>query len=508
MTARRIEVVTVVQVDARHPGLPANLWCALTLLASLGLAAPDAPTMPPEYVAPPRPTDGTNMALTVEKLTNGCDPPRPVVIWAIGSSFTEFLGNGDALIAAIRERFPNAPDIVYKRMIGGSTSYHFLRGWARHLVIPDQPDAVLIYNFGKTEDLEALIVELRQRTTADILVPTLHWCTNHKDVWPDPDAPNHHQDPPALREMCRRHGVEFVENRREITDYMLANGLKIEDLLVDSVHQNPLAAKIINMNIARHFSRPERFGYDPRSRERRIEVESASPDLSRDGSWAPDEAGRGLVANGLASMEIRFTGARVDLIGWTAPDGGTLRVWVDGQPASEVETFYATYVNPDPGNFIEPQSPQVDLRRAVTDRCPHRVCLGENIVPQHWTILMTSDEGDYTLVGSVTGPDGEGNAFRPFRSLSGQVIIEPEMWRLATTNRARDRFTFEVRRCTEEKVEFRGPSRKFRCRLAWNLSNGPHTARVEAQGDGPVIVDAFDVFEPPEKGSDRGEEGG
>ena len=101
------------------------------------------------------------MALTVEKLEKGLSPERPLVIWAIGSSFTNGLGDGELLAQLIRQRFPNAPKIVYKKIAGNSTSYHFCHGWARHLVIPDQPDVVLIYNFGQTEDLEKMIVELR-----------------------------------------------------------------------------------------------------------------------------------------------------------------------------------------------------------------------------------------------------------------------------------------------------------------------------------------------------------
>jgi hypothetical protein len=204
-------------------------------------AAAEATVLPPgnapDYQAAPRPDDGAHLALTVEKLQRGFDPPRPLLIWAIGSSFTNGLGNGDFLAERIQQRFGDAPPIEYKRIAGNSTSYHFSRGWARHLVIPDQPDVVLLYNFGKTEDLEALIAELRDHTTADILVGSLHWCVPHKPLWPDPEARNSHQDPRALRAMCREYGVEFVENRRELTQYMLDHQLTVEDLLGDSVHQ-------------------------------------------------------------------------------------------------------------------------------------------------------------------------------------------------------------------------------------------------------------------------------
>jgi len=133
-------------------------------------AAVQPPEGAPEYEAPPRPTDGVNMALTVEKLEKGFDPERPLLIWAIGSSFTNGLGDGSALVEMLKSRFPNMPKVIYKRMAGNSTPYHLTRGWARHLVIPEQPDVVLIYNFGKAEDVEKLVVDLRQHTTADILV--------------------------------------------------------------------------------------------------------------------------------------------------------------------------------------------------------------------------------------------------------------------------------------------------------------------------------------------------
>lgn len=464
--------------------------------------APQPPKDAAPYVAPPRPTDGANMALTVDKLERGFDPSRPLVIWAIGSSFTEFLGNGEELIASIRERFPDAPPIVYRTMVGGSTPYGLLQGWARHLVIPDHPDVVLVYNFGSTTGMEALLRELRTQTTADIIVGTLHWCRDHERVWPDADATNHHLDPDALRVLCARYGVEFVENRREVTQYMLDNHLEINDLLVDTVHQSPYAARIINANIARHFHRAAAFNYDPRSRERRIEV--SSPDLARSGNWQPHRSSNAVAANGPATMEIRFTGTAVDVIGWRDTNGGTVKTWIDGKPADEADVYYATYVQSGADNYIDLKSADVDFRRIISDRCPHGVSLGENIVPQAWTITMVNNEGDYSLSGSITGPDGQGNAFNRFTSDSGQIIIEPHLWRLTSTNRKGDVFTFNVVRSAQEEIDFAGPAQKFRTRVVDGLPHGDHTLRLETQSDGLVTIEAFDVFQPPLNPSDPG----
>jgi len=451
-----------------NPSLAIAAALAVLLVAaeSDAGAKPTPPEGAAEYQAPPRPGDGANMALTVEKLEKGFDPERPLLIWAIGSSFTNGLGDGSTLIELLKPRFPNMPKVVYKSFAGNSTPYHLTRGWARHLVIPEQPDVVLIYNFGSVEDLEKLIVDLRQGTTADIVVGTIHWCVPHEKQWPNPDLPCSHQDIPKLRAVCEKHGVELVESRREITEYMVANKLDIKSLLADAVHENAYASLMTNMNIARHFNRPAKFAYDPRSRERRVDA--------------------------AASPEVSFTGTRVDLIGWRSPDGGAATVLIDGKPADQAPVFSCGYIKPDPKNAPLPPNPP-------RDRSPHRLTLGTNVMPQSWTLTMTSDTGDYELVGSVTGPDGTGNAKKPFTSKSGQIVMEPEFWRQPESNRTGDKWTFEVSRSTVGRVDFKGERAKFRLTLVQGLPNGPHTVKLVADGAGPVAIDAFDVFEPPMK---------
>lgn len=458
------------------------------------ISAPQPPKGAPEYVAPPRSADGKFMAQTVNKLENGFDPPRPLVIWAIGSSFTDFLGNGEQLITAIRKRFPNPPPIVYKKMVGGSTPWHLTRGWARHLVATDQPDVVLVYNFGSTSGLEKLLIELRSRTTADILVGTLHWCRGHQPVWPDPEAATRHLDPPAVRELCARYQVELVESRREITRYMLDNSLEISDLLVDSVHQSPYAAHIINANIARHFHRSNAAVDHLPPRETRIAANAEQ--VARTGKWNSAERGAAIQTTGPASLEVEFTGTGVDLIGWRKPGAGVARVWIDGKPDDMAKAFCATYIQPDADNYIDLHSTDVDFRRHISDRCPHGISLGQNLRPQTWTIDMTSDAGDYLVTGSVTGADGKGNAFRPFTSTSGQIIIDPELWRLAKTNRSGDKFTFEVIRNVLPQVDFAGREQKVRFRLVHDLPHGKHTLKLEVKPGNEVSIEAFDVFRP------------
>ena len=157
--------------------------------------------------------------------------------------------------------------------------------------------------------------------------------------------------------------------------------------------------------------------------------------------------------------------------------------------------FLATYIQGDKTNA---KTLKTDNPR---DMSPHGVTLADTVTPQDWTLVMTSDTGDYTLTGSSTGQDGEGNAFKPFTSSSGQIQIEPELWRRAERNKKADRFTFTVQRVTVPEVSFVPEEGEeagaFRIRLANMLKNGPHTVELTTADAKPVHIRAVDVFQPP-----------
>lgn len=464
----------------KHPFRPILLTCALSVALVAWAAEPaqapkGKPDGAPEYAAKPAPGDGRHLALTMRKLEGGIDPERPFLVWALGSSYTNMLGNGEMWKSEIPKRFPKAPPIEYRKMVGNSCPWQYLRGWARHLVIPDQPDLVLIYTIGKPGDLEKLLVELRTHTTADIVVPSIHWRERDQPLWGNSENAAD-QEVAQVREICRKYGVEFVENRRDWGAYLKANNLPISALLKDAVHQSDYGAQIINANILAHLRHPESFSYDPASRERRIE---------------PARGGDG-------SFKTAFTGNRIDLIGTKSPAGGTFKVLLDGRPADQIEAFLMTYVQPDPKNAKEGKG------ATPRDQSPHGITLGCNVVPQSWTLVMTSDTGDFELTGSATGADGRGNAFQPFTSSSGQILIEPDLWRRAERNRAGDRFTFEVRRAVIPEVSFQGAAgERFSVRLAQALPNREHRIELIPATPGDANLEAFEVFQPPVRAGEQ-----
>ncbi len=120
-----------------------------------------------------------------------------------------------------------------------------------------------------------------------------------------------------------------------------------------------------------------------------------------------------------------------------------------------------------------------------------------------WTL-----SGDFRLEGTVTGFDGSGNSTRPFGSRSGQITIDPALWRhnrdvlpggkVVHGNRACDTFGFNVSRTAVADVRFGSDARReFSVPLVRNLWGGSHTVEIVASGDGEAIFDGFHVAQPP-----------
>jgi hypothetical protein len=452
----------------------------------------------PPYDLTPHPGDGKHLALSVAKWEGKAGMPgKPFVIWALGSSFTDRQGDGYELIQAIRQRYPQAPPIIYRKHGGPGTPWEFVHAWIKQFVAAEQPDLIFTYTSGSLAGLDSMLTEIRKRTTADVIVPSLHFRPPPGTMTPD-DIENGMGVPWAkVREICAKHGAEFVENRREMAAYITHAGLNMDDLLVDHNHQNKHGSIRIWDNVSRHLAKSDQPVSTPESRERRIAVvppaKSATEQVSLSGSWTTTG---GLLRSSAAEarLKVSFTGNQIALIGRKTPDGGTVKVLIDGIPADQAPVFLM--------NFIKP------IKRNGW-RIPHAVELGAHPVPQTWTITMTSDTGDYRVEGSVTGPDGTGNLAQAFVSLSGQISLDPKFWRAGRIGKqgqpveygvaTGDAFSFDVYRCALGELSFKADQPAPLVEpLVRNLPNRQHTLELITTGNGTVVIEGLYVFEPPE----------
>jgi hypothetical protein len=398
------------------------------------------------------------------------------------------IGNGEAYVQRLRELGCVRP-VHYLKHVGSAVEYDYTKGWMEQHVLERQPDLVILYSGGKAPDLDEMLGRFRARSTADVIVASLHLREQDGEIRPDTvDTPEWD----AVREVCARHGVEFVENRREGAAYLTAQGQPIPWLLKDAVHQNDHGALVIAENIARHFVRHPDPAGNPEARERWIAPDD--PAVRLEGAWTRQD---GFFRNedGRGTITVRFTGNRLDATG----TAGRLDAEIDGIPAAAYPAFHRTLIVPGEAN----RRPE---RGLTADRAPHAVFLGppERIVPQEWRIEMRSDAGDYALVGSVTGEDGLGNNGADFTGRSGQITVPAALWRRRTepdgrfSNGTGDVFTFTVRRATGPTVDWStGGGKPVTVSVVQNAEPGPHEVSLRGAGGGEIRFSGVRVFAPP-----------
>ena len=465
----------------------------------------------PPYNVAPQPGDGRNLALSVAKWEGKAGiPGKPYVIWGIGSSWTAAQEEGYGLIYDIQKNFPHAPPIEYHAHDGAGTPWTYAGDWVKQFVGAEQPDLIFTYTVGSTEGLDAMLTEIRKHTTADIIVPSIHFRPTDS-MTPD-NIENGYVSWAKIREICEKHHAEFVEHRRDLAEYFKVTGLKPDDLLIDHVHQNQHGRIRVWDDVMKHITDPKQFTYDSASLERVIPVnppmDTATEKVTLHGKWTTGKTPVRSVQGG-DKITVHFTGNRIDLIGHRTAGGGTAKVFIDGTPAEQAPVFQGNYIRAIPKIY-----PKEKIRAQPGDVAPQAANLLSHLVPQRWTITMVDDNGNYEIVGSVTGPDGKGNAAQPFVSNSGQIGIDPEMWRNNVLknkeqspgqppvfgNGTDDKFVFDVYRCAVGSVSFAGDKPElFSVPLVQSLPNQEHTLEMVTNGDGGVDIESFYVFSPMEK---------
>ncbi len=374
----------------------------------------------------------------------------------------------------------------------------------RQHVLEQQPDLVILYSGGEAEDLEKLLVDFRAHSSADIIVASLHLRERDGEI-----SQKTINDPvwDEIRAVAEKYQCEWVDSRREWAAYLIEHEKPLEWLLRDAVHQSDHGALVINENIVRHIVEQAGNLKGPMPPERLITFRDDSDgegiavegDFQR-GEGIGGDASRSVILpkDGKSFVQLTFTGNRVDFIGRANSDGGKLAFELDGKPLGEVPSFFTTLIRPGAKNHKP-------ARGSVADRSPHQIRLGDpsTIVPQVWKIRMTSDEGDYELIGGVTGLDGNGNNGSDFASDSGQIIVPTELWRRRLesdgthSNKVGDTFSWRVVRATNGEVLIpKGEAELFSVSIADQLPYGEHVLKARCIKGERVEIAGFLVHEP------------
>jgi hypothetical protein len=143
-----------------------------------------------------------------------------------------------------------------------------------------------------------------------------------------------------------------------------------------------------------------------------------------------------------------------------------------------------------------------------------RVTHVKPLILEDWTLRITRMNKDATdfafeVIGSQTGPDGSGTNTETFVSNSGRVKIEARDWMLAQImsifkQSAPPPVGFEVHWSVVPmfKDVYQAPdtpdkAKVYQTTLFQLISNAHHSIDIIPNGDGPVPIQALQVYRPP-----------
>ena len=397
----------------------------------------DCPEMPYKYIAqdwnavigeiPPVPKSedeqffGANLSRTMTLLETGGQTKRPVRILFYGQSITaqEWVW---LLIRRLRERYPNTEIQAENYAIGG-WELGKLNCTIKHDILRARPDLVVLHAYaGGSWDWERIIQKIRRETTAEIMVKSAHIGNGMVKITPNKTIDElsvEDSESTILRRLSRKYGLEYVECRREWLAYLKENKMVAMDVLADGIHLNRKGCVLMAQLYERHFttypiSQPW-FKTVRRYEAMRPLADRASDEIQLIGDGWKDEVYCATSTGKEDMLKLKFFGNRVDLV--MPQCWGKAKVLIDGKPLSEWNLFHGTR----PGSKGEVPGWLMTYY------------MGENMLEEDWELKFTHVSGDYnnyrfTVTGSKTGYDGEGDNTKLFVSNSGRITIKPFIW--------------------------------------------------------------------------------
>jgi hypothetical protein len=463
------------------------------------------PAQKPHLMAPPSDEPeqqffGAHLQRTMTLLaTSNSERRWPVRILMYGQSI---IGNGNftqLMSDYLHQQFPYADIQLDNLAIGGFEGPRLVRT-AVHDLYPYYPDLLIfhVYQGQQSGEVERIISNVRRYTTADILLIDDHKTKEVEisdasaDFW---------------RQLAQKYNCELVDLSVTWSEYLREHGLQPVQLLREGPHPNVDGYTLMTYLIGRHLRYnpifPNNWEDTVRTYEARRPLEEAEDEirLSGDGWSSGKEGILGTASTG--NLHLDFEGNRVDLIAAhedLTHKMGSARILLDGKPPS---------ANPDVYAITRPTTGPKTWFPAVM-----RISHVKPLILEDWTLRimrMNKDATDFAfeVIGSQTGPDGSGTNTETFVSNSGRVKIEARDWMLAQImsifkQSAPPPVGFEVHWSVVPMFEdvYQAPdtpdkAKVYQTTLFQLISNAHHSIDIIPNGDGPVPIQALQVYRPP-----------
>jgi hypothetical protein len=459
----------------RKPGkyrIFAYAWDGNGAAATVNLPVLVTDIAPPEYPKVPAPTNtaalGSRLQRTMRLLAESTPEHRNQVrILFYGQSITK-QDWWRQVAADLRMRFPAADLIIENRALGGYSSQYLIRTLPQD-VYPFYPDLVIFHVYGPEKEYEDIIRGIRENTTAEIAIQTDHPTGTNEEA----RAKRSYEFLPSI---AVKYQCELIDIHRPWLEYLKQNGLEAKQLLRDNVHLNA-HGNYVMAELTKPYLR-------------------ALPGVTPPGPVRTLRAG-GDVDWREGRMVLEFEGNRVDLIAAPGLAGARARILIDGKPPSQHPALYVH------SRASEAWGADWTSINRVTSEKP--------LLVEDWRVELFEVAPDvstfrFRVIGSKTGPDGEGVNTQHFVSDSGRVVIEPGDWALKRAYDLRRKpmpegFVIHWSVLPQFTDVYGAPhigdlTRQHAITVAQGLANGKHVLELTAEGPTAPPVAAVRVFRP------------
>lgn len=386
----------------------------------------------------------------------------------------------------LKKRFPNADLVIENLALGGFDASRLIRP-AVHDLYPFYPDLTIFHVYGGDQDYEAIIANIRRRTTSEIAFHSDHinWLPTgtERDSFDDLKTYEWHNYHSFhwLARIAGKYGCELMEIRRPWRQYLKDNNLQPKALLSDHIHLNEQGNFLLASLIKPYLRYNPKFPTDLwKNLVRNYQV-------GTDVQWQDGK------------LVLEFEGNRIDAIAANSnTNSASAKILIDGKKPSEYPELYTIT---RPSNAINVDWP------AIIQVSSEKPLLVEDWTAKITEINQDSSQFKFEVFGSKTGRDGSGTSDSKFVSNSGRVVIEPQNWWLKTSQEFSGKPTpkgFAIKwqvkpmfvdNYIAPKVE--NPTLESSTILAQNLTNSKHKLEIITEKKGIIPIQALRVYQPP-----------
>ena len=444
-----------------------------------------------------RPEEQSNIRYSLSQMANAnCRKGNVFKVLFYGQSITE-QGWWKRIVEFLEHEYPDVQFEIENRAIGGHDASMLLKT-AEADVYKYYPDLLIFHAYGSHLAYENLIQNIRERTTADVIIANDHITKNEElteeispwklifwrytrwieSIWVD--KPNYHWNAwmnyVFLPNIAKKFDLEFVDMRTEWKKYLKKSNLKPNALLIDDVHLNAngeyLMAEVIKTHLTKKVSLYDKC-FDEYVKDFSIDRMNSTIDRT---------------------VQFTIEGNRFDLI-LDKSIASNVSIKIDGLSPSKIyNSYYFSRTSSYPDT---PWPALLQVHKGITP--PQE---------EEWSACVTpstkeSDFHIFELSGSITGPDGSGQTNKNFVSSSKKIAIDADDWNLKYSQSVWKK-NINLKTCFYWNSISTGPdiintSRSTNdIKISYiGLSNKEH--HIELRTSNPDSIKGYRTFRPPIK---------